>query len=107
MFRNAGRKIKVLAKIFFWIGVVFDVLVGISIMFGSQLFLSFMKETQGFTQQVEMNSVGWIITGAIVLIVSLLSTWISSLLVYGFGELIDNTMRINRKLSGNRPKYVN
>ena len=100
MFKNVGRKIKVLAKIFFWIGVVCSVLMGLGIAFGGNLVLSLIASSNtGFTQNVSLTGPASIITGAVVLIVGFLAAWLESLFVYGFGELIDNTSRIRRKLS--------
>ena len=101
MFKNVGRKIKVLAKIFFWIGVVCSVLLGLGIAFGGSLVnnLVFSSSSTGFTQNIPFTGPASIITGVVVIIVGFLAAWLESLFVYGFGELIDNTSRIRRKLS--------
>ena len=103
MFKNVGRKIKILAKIFFWIGIVCSVVMGVGIAFGfgGNLFMSLINSSAGTTIPQDLNFSGpvAIIAGAIVLIVGFLAAWLESLFVYGFGELIDNTSRIRRKLS--------
>ena len=103
MFKNCGRKIKVLAIIFFWIGVVASVLIALGIIFGGQFFLSLLvqnanAQTPALTQNLSIDTTGSIIIGVVVAVVGILSTWLSSLFVYGFGELIDNTSRMSRRL---------
>ena len=98
MFKNAGRKIKVLARILFWIGVVCWILIAAGIAFGGSLYTTLFKDTNGFTQELNFSGPGMIIAGVAAGLVGILATWLESLFVYGFGELIDNTARINRRL---------
>lgn len=71
MFNNIGGKIKALAKIVCWLGIIASVLSGIILI------------AAGGTQNI--------VTGIVTIVVGALSSWIGSFLVYGFGELIDNT----------------
>lgn len=74
MFNNIGRKIKMLAEVLCWIGIILSVSIGILSLFGGIVyFLSF---------------------GFILLFLGPLLSWIGSFLLYGFGELVVKTTRI-------------
>lgn len=71
MFDNIGKKIKILAYILTWVGIIASVITGIAMM---NSFDSIVKTI-----------------GLIVLIVGSLLSWASSFIIYGFGQLIENT----------------
>ena len=73
-FNNIGRKIKTLAKAITWIGITASVIYGAVV-----LRLS--------------NSPTFIILiqGLLTMIVGSLISWLSSVTLYGFGQLIENT----------------
>lgn len=86
MFDNIGQKIMTLAKVFCWIGIIISVLCGLVIMFAA-------RYGSGFIPGVFTAAIGS------------LASWISSLALYGFGQLIDNTDSIVyqlRKLNEHR-----
>ena len=68
MFSNVGGKIKGLAQVITWIGIVASVIGGI----------------------VLMSNVGFI-TGLLTAVVGSLFSWIGSLALYGFGQLVENS----------------
>ncbi len=71
MFDNTGRKIKVMAKILAWIGIILSVIGGGALMFlfdGELVFI-----------------------GVAIMIVGSLVSWVSSWFLYGYGEIIENT----------------
>lgn len=74
MFDNIGSKIKALAKVICWAGIIISLIVGI-IMLASG------------------GDVGSGV-GVIVMIVGSLGSWIGSFFTYGFGELIEKTTEI-------------
>ena len=78
MWNNIGGKIKVLAKVIFWIGAIAAVIAAIS----------------QFVLAGEADSGIPILTGFLTLILGPLFAWISSFLLVGFGQLIQNTDRI-------------
>lgn len=78
MYNNIGGKIKVLAKVIAYIGI------GISIIYGLILMVSISWLRSG------MGS----IPGLLVILLGSLGSWIGSFILYGFGELIENTARI-------------
>ncbi len=69
MFENIGSKIKGLAATVAWIGIIFSIITGL-VMFGDE-------DTA--------------LTGFIIMIIGSLSSWLSSLTLYGFGQLIENS----------------
>ena len=74
MFDNAGQKIKAAAEAFCVIGIILSIILG----------LIFVKEN--------------IFIGFIIIIIGVLSSWVGSIFLYGFGELVDNSAIIIKKL---------
>lgn len=84
MFDNIGGKIKAAAQVVTWLGIITSVIGGIAIM-------------------VSLESP----TGVLVMIGGSLISWLSSLALYGFGQLIENTDIIaGRSRINNTPEYV-
>jgi len=80
MFDNIGGKLKGIAKAFCWIGIIGSIILAI-------VYFSIS------------NGNGDLITsGIIILIVGCLVSWVGSLATYGFGELIDRIISIDKKL---------
>ena len=79
MFNNIGKKIMKFAKVIFW----FILIVGIIASIGSAY---------------EMARVNTPLVGAVVLIpslaLSIFAAWASTLVLYGFGQLVDDTHEI-------------
>lgn len=69
MFKNVSGKIKDFAAILCWIGIVLSVIIGIVVMADNTM------------------------VGVAVATVGSLSAWIVSYLVYGFGELVENSKK--------------
>ncbi len=70
MFRNIGGKIKTLAQIITWLGIIASVLGGFI---------------------VAAIDDDLIAVGLLIVVVGSLASWISSFLLYGYGQLIQNT----------------
>ena len=75
MFDWIGSKIKGYTKFICWIGIIGSVVLGFAM--GSQVPLA----------------------GFLVALIGSLFSWISSFILYGFGELVDSVMRINDMLN--------
>lgn len=73
MFDNIGGKIKALAQVVCWIGIVCSVIYGIVLM----------------TTDEDL-----VMAGFIVLVMGSVLAWVSSFALYGFGQLIENTDKI-------------
>lgn len=84
MFSNIGRKIKALAKVVCWIGIIGSIIGGISF----------------FVAAGEAYSDGgtYVAAGFVVIIVGALLSWLGSFFTYGFGELIDRVQSIDEKI---------
>ncbi|MBR1625232.1 MAG: hypothetical protein IJ676_05780 [Clostridia bacterium] len=76
MFKDIGKKIKVVAKVCTWIGIIGGAICGIVLL-----------------------ALDIIIAGIIVLIVAPIISWLSMFTLYGFGQLIDNSDIIVNLLS--------
>ncbi len=83
MFDHIGGKIKTLAKILCWVGIVFSVLIGIIMI------------AQGNNAQVSYNGqsvqTSGVVAGIIIIVLGCLGSWVGSFFAYGFGQLIENT----------------
>ncbi len=69
MFDNIGKKIKSLATVITWIGIILWCLIGFSLFRDGKTALY----------------------GLLVMVGGGILSWLSSLLLYGFGELVDNS----------------
>lgn len=87
MFDQIGKKIKALAKVIFWIGAIPSFIAGCVVM-GSDLDL-FGQRGGG--------AAGFLV-GLLVIAVGVLISWLNSVLLYGFGELIDTNQELNQKM---------
>ena len=71
MFENIGGKIKGLAKVVCWIGIILSVITGILAI-------------------AAQGSAGFI-PGIAIIIVGALGSWVGSFVLYGFGEMVENS----------------
>lgn len=85
MYKNIGKKIKGLAKVLFIVEAIVVVLTGVII-------ISLARDYTIF------------LVGMLVLIIGPIVAWISSWLLYGFGELIDKTCDIERNTRSGKIK---
>ena len=83
MYDNIGGKIKGLAKIVFIVEAIAAAITGIALMASDE---------------------DRILIGLLVMVVGPLVAWVSSWLLYGFGELIDKTCDIERNTRGDERK---
>ncbi len=90
MFNNIGGKIKALAKVLCWIGIVLSVITGIAVM---------ASGNSNITINGSYAIVSPIVSGIIVIVIGCLISWISSFFAYGFGQLIENTDEIRKNTS--------
>jgi len=84
MYSNIGSKIKGLAVVSAWVGIIASVIIGILIIQGSfsPYFNTIAKGTVGFI-------------GFLVIICGSLSSWVFSWVLYGFGDLIEEVKEIS------------
>ena len=78
MYKNIGLKIKSLAMGIAIFMAILDFLYGIIL----------IAESQG--------DIVWVLVGVLVMLIGPVITWISSWMLYGFGELIDKAAAIER-----------
>ncbi len=71
MFENIGGKIKTLAKVLMWIGIIGFVIYGIVMISEEQVLLGFL-----------------------IIAIGGLSSWVSSFVLYGFGQLVENSDKL-------------
>ena len=80
MYNNIGKKIKLLAKINAWIGIVISLIIGIYFIYWDGVNNNFALLWLAF----------------LIMIAGSLLSWIGSWVLYGFGELIDKTTEISK-----------
>jgi|GEM_PF-4731343 len=78
MFGNMGNKIKMLAKVVAWIGIIFSCLIGFIL----------------FVEGMDYEESGMILGGFFMAGIGSLVSWISSFVLYGFGQIVDNTDKL-------------
>jgi len=83
MYDNIGGKIKVLAKVTFIVEAIAAVITGIALMASDE---------------------DMIPVGLLVMVVGPIVAWVSSWLLYGFGELVDKACDIERNTRGGERK---
>ena len=89
MFSNIGGKIKTLARVICWLGII------CSVFFGA------------FVMRIDDNSA---LLGFLLMCLGPLLSWVSSFTLYGFGQLIENTDQLvinneNSNLSKENDKH--
>ena len=83
MFENIGQKIKTFAKVICWLGIVCSCIAGIVILI--------ITEFWDFGIVYLLLSLGVVGVGSVL-------SWVSSLCVYGFGELIVKVTQIEQNM---------
>ena len=90
MFKNIGKKIKLVAKIVCWLGIFCIILGGVGLMLGGT--------TLGGTS---VGGVAAIALGILVAVGGSLVSWIGSFMTVGFGQLVENSDKIAAALERN------
>ena len=95
MFDNIGGKIKGLAKFFCWLGIIASVIGGIAIIVAGAQMNSYYYS---YSSSVITTA---ILSGIAVMVFGSLISWIGSFLLYGFGQLVDNSDKLVKMKSNN------
>jgi hypothetical protein len=85
MFNNAGRKIKGYATFVTVLGIIFSVIGAIAVWSAS-------------SYAYGSASGGLVATGFLVLVGGVIFSWVGGLMVYGFGQLVDDTQAIRQNI---------
>lgn len=100
MFRNIGKKVKVLAWILFVLGVILSaalaaciIIMAVNPEFG-RVFTTVMN-MQSFSSLSDMSVLSGVIAGVIVFIIGFLISWINNWIIYAIGEAADNKGQID------------
>ena len=91
MFDCIGKKIKSFAEGFLWVG---------GVIYAAAALIMFLIAEDSYDEEL------YITWGWICLIAGPISTWISSLFMYGFGELIDKVCEIEENTRGTIKKSL-
>ena len=90
MFSQIGKKIKLLAQVFCYLLIAVSIVSGIMIIATPEI-----AHAMGFQP---------LAAGLLVMLAGSLLSWLNSILLYGFGELVDNTAQIKAALTGEEEK---
>jgi len=101
VYTNIGKKIKVLAQVFTWVGIIGSVIMGIFLITLSSPREVEVRQGGGYftpstTRTETVFEPSMIVVGLVVSIGGSLSSWVSSFVLYGFGELIETNAEIVR-----------
>jgi hypothetical protein len=88
MYSNIFGKIKALAKVIAWIGIIASVISGIVMIASSGTIGSYYGSGSGIS----------VIAGLLTIVLGSVCSWAGSLVLYGFGELGENTAAVRSKL---------
>ncbi len=100
MFTNIGEKIKKLAVIICWIGIICSLILGIVIVVApNSILYNYRVNVNGTTVVSSSNTVALVITGVLLFVIGSLASWIGSFVLYGFGELVSNSKKIADSLN--------
>ncbi|MBR6806863.1 MAG: SHOCT domain-containing protein [Clostridia bacterium] len=91
MYNNIGGKIKGLAVFLAWVGIILSILSGIGI-------LSTTSKV-GYYSDSDLISGAGSLVGLITIVVGCLLSWVGSLVLYGFGQLVENSDKQAYELS--------
>ena len=91
MFDNIGAKIKGMAKFFCWFGIIASVLFGFGII--------------ALSNNPYAGS-GVVVSGIITMVAGAISSWLGSLVLYGFGQLVEDVAAL-RFRSEEPPRPLN
>ncbi|MBE5777931.1 MAG: hypothetical protein E7331_01220 [Clostridiales bacterium] len=106
MFNNIGGKIKMLAKIICWIGIIASAISAILIwVAGFKTISSYSSSYYGYGYSPEPNFL-FILTGLLVLGIGFLLSWVGSFFTYGLGELIEASQQ-NQYYTTQIEKHIN
>ncbi len=91
MFSNIGGKIKKLAKVLCWIGIIISVISGIAIIAsGGRSGGSYVYGGSS----VSINGGAAVIAGILFIVLGSLLSWVGSFVLYGFGQLVENSDKL-------------
>ena len=90
MFSNIGRKIKITAKVFCWIGIIVSVVSGVGMIVAG--FAGILPQASGVA--TILGGIGTALLGSLV-------SWVGSFMMVGFGELVENSSIIAASMGKN------
>ena len=88
MFNNPGKKLKILAKILFILFSIIPVLIGVLLIIGCSALESHFGIPVKFS----------ILCGMLVIVISILLAWLSTIILYAFATMTDDLTTIKRLL---------
>jgi membrane protein DedA with SNARE-associated domain len=93
MFNNIGKKLMTVAKICCWAGILISLTLGLILIFGGGRVTTTTIDAYGMPVQQNGSAT---VYGIMVIIVGCLGSWIGSLAIYGFGQLIEDNSAMRK-----------
>ncbi len=98
MFDNISEKIKTLAKVICWVGIIFSIYLAI---FSFSKYAEYAEKAEEYKyaeEEYEEKSDEYIAQGFTQMIVGPLLSWASCFVLYGFGQLVENSDKLREEL---------
>ncbi len=92
MFQNIGKKIKTLAKVLCWIGIIGSIIGGVIMVISGAAILDYDTA----------SGAAAIMSGVLTAVLGALFSWIGSFMMLGFGEIVE---KVNEIAENTRPQY--
>jgi hypothetical protein len=89
MFNNPGGKIKMIAKTVFWIGCIAALIEAIVFAYGSSK-LKWIIYGMGVKTENAMD-IALLLAFILIVALGILASWLSTIVLFGFGELVENS----------------
>ncbi len=92
MFQNIGKKIKTLAKVLCWIGIIGSIIGGVIMVISGAAILDYDAA----------SGAAAIMSGVLTAVLGTLFSWIGSFMMLGFGEIVE---KVNEIAENTSPQY--
>jgi hypothetical protein len=91
MFSNVGRKIKIAAKFFCWIGIIGSVVYGFVLIAQGNNMNNYSTYVGGYRISGENTGNGLVLAGVLIIFLGSLFSWLGSLGIYALGQITMNS----------------
>ena len=101
MFDNIGRKIKILAKVSAWIGIIASILAGVATFFGVIMMFIELMLSIAYSEPLltlillPVSLIFSIFSAALVTLLGCFTSWLYVVSLYAFGQLVENSDETN------------
>lgn len=102
MFAHPGKKLMTAAKIIFWLGAAASALYSAFVVLVNVAGVAWF-ESSGVSVPASVSTASAIASAALTLVFGLFAAWVTALILYGFGKLIENSESVAASVRPMRP----